>query len=103
MSDNELASLPNPVTTPGGTNDMTAFPDSTSVAGSDDKLTDPSGKPYISTDGDGYVLSGHDSTADDSTGDLTNYVAPGTTTNFYTVTSDGTITQYDASGSKTNP
>ena len=41
MVDNQLSALPNAIAV--STNLMNAFPDSATVAGSDDKLTDPAG------------------------------------------------------------
>ena len=50
MVDNELATLPNPVST--RTNAMTAFPDSDSAAGTSEKEFDPDGTAYSGSDKD---------------------------------------------------
>jgi len=76
------------------TNDMTQFPD-TSVCGVD-KIRDVMGDDFdIIFDGGGYILYEHDRIADSGTSNLSNYVATDTTAYWYTVTEDGTITQYD--------
>ena len=100
MVDNGLSTLPNPVDTTR-TNDMTAFPDSDSVAGSTDKETDPDGYAYeVTTDKNGYILYGHDITGgaaalpNPNQTDV-NYTAANTTGYWYTVDSAGTVTQYD--------
>ena len=108
MVDNELATLPNPVADTTAINDMTAFPDATSVAGSADKLTDPAGFAYAAApaDKDGYILYGHDVTGNDavtpnpSQVDV-NYATTATTAYYYTVDASGTISQYD-DAAKTN-
>ena len=97
--DNELSTLPNPVADADagagiqGTNDMTAFPD-TSVCATD-KLLDPNGDAYtVTTDKDGYILYGHDIIADGSlTTDLVNYVTTTTTAYYYIVDAAGTVSQ----------
>ncbi len=91
MSYNNLPTLPNPVGM--ATNDMGAFPDATSVAGSPNKLKDPNGNPYRSGDKSGYLLYGHDSTADNSTTELVNYIANRYTKGTYTVDAEGIVTQ----------
>ncbi len=103
-----LVSIPNPVianTAPCtvGTQDMAAFPDATSTAGTSDKLVDPFGMPY--TDGvdplgdkDGYVLAGHDIFADGQQIHLQPYVGLRETLWCYTVDSNGTVYQYDDAG-----
>ena len=93
MVDNELSLLPHPVDTVA-TNDMTQFPD-TSVCGVD-KMKDVLGNNYtLLFDKNGYILYRHDRIADSGTSNLSNYVATDTTAYWYTVTEDGTITQYD--------
>ncbi|MFC1968731.1 type II secretion system protein, partial [Chloroflexota bacterium] len=100
MVDNGLATLPNPVDTTR-TNSMIIFPDATSVAASADKLTDPAGYAYeATTDKDGYILYSHDITgaaAADPNPDQenVNYTATAATAFWYTVTADGTVTQYE--------
>ena len=102
MVDNGLSSLPVPVLL--STNDMTAFPDSTSVAASTNKQTDPAGYLYeVSTDKDGYILYGHDITggaAADPNPSQTdvNYTSTNTTAYYYHVDASGTVTQYEQSG-----
>jgi prepilin-type N-terminal cleavage/methylation domain-containing protein len=96
MVDNEMSTLPNPVSAQAnGTKDMSAFPD-TSVCGTD-KLRDIKGDEYIITsDKDGYILFQHDRIADGSdTANLTNYVATRFTSYWYTVNAQGTVTQWD--------
>jgi len=97
MTDNQLSELSNPVTV--ATSDMGAFPDSASVAGSANKLTDIEGYTFVAppTDKSGYILYQHDMTADpdpdtDNT-TLVNYVATGTTKGTYVVDASGTVTQ----------
>jgi len=90
MVDNNLAHLPNPVST--ATNDMSVFPD-VSVCGVD-KISDPNGNPYVSgADKDGYVLYQHDIIADGAQIRLVNYVAVQTTKGTYSVDAQGTVTQ----------
>ena len=92
MTDNNLAALPNPVTT--ATDNMSEFPDNTSectVAG--EKVTDPTGTDYLDDDKDGFLLYGHDLTSDDSDNTTVNYVAMEITTKEYTVDASGTVTQ----------
>ncbi len=99
MVDNELQALPNPEDTTRR-QDMTLFPDSTSVAASADKLTDPEGYAYAATDGAGYILFGHDITGNDAvtpnpTQADVNYAATQTTAYWYLVDAAGTVTQYE--------
>jgi hypothetical protein len=112
MVDNRVPALPNPSALASGsgtggchtgTNDMTAFPDGTSVAGSADKLTDPDGANYTAADKDGYILFGHDLTADGGSASTVNYMAVTTASFCYQVTADGTIIQYTTAGVQTNP
>ena len=101
MVENSLTKIPNPVGTPpctGAITDMKAFPDSTSVATSADKKTDPSNVDYLAGDKDGYILFGHDLTADNSTATLVNYINFDKTTYFYTAEANGTVHQCDAAG-----
>ena len=105
MVDNGLALIPNPISAgANATNDMSAYPDSTSNVAGTDKVTDPEGYDYAdATDTAGYLLFGHDITGsavadpNPSQADV-NYVNFTTTTNFYTADSDGTVHQYDAAG-----
>ncbi len=99
MTDNNIAALPNPVTV--ATNDMGAFPDATSVGGTN-KMKDPTGYNYDATDKAGYLLYQHDITAvanpNNATAALVNYVAQQYTKGTYTVTSSGTVTQTPGGG-----
>ena len=99
MVDNEIATLPNPVTS--STNDMGAFPDTsaTAAAGAGDKDKDVLGTDYVVADKDGYYLYQHDRIADaDATIGLVNYTATATTAYYYDVDAAGTVTQYDTVG-----
>lgn len=91
MVDNELAVLPNYVTV--ATDNLSAFPDLLSVAGSANKLKDPNGLAYTGADKNGYILYQHDITGGGAQTGLVNYVAVETTKGEYTVTADGTVTQ----------
>ena len=96
MIDNEIATLPNPVDAlEDRTNDMSSFPD-ISICGFA-KVRDVYGDAYVGlADKDGYILFGHDRIADgDNSTDLVNYVSTLTTTYWYTVNAQGTVTQYD--------
>ena len=90
MVDNELADLDNPVSSK--TNAMTAFPDTTAAAS---KGTDPNGNTYDGNDKNGFILFEHDIIGGDSSTTLgnVNYVASNTTAYWYTVNSQGTVTQ----------
>ena len=106
MTDNNLSVISNAETSANGTaiKLMTNFPDSTSVGGSSDKLTDPNGNTYVPADKPGYLLYGHDIIADGTPNNLVNYVTITQTKYFYTSETDGTIRQWldaDASGSGT--
>jgi len=91
MVDNNLTSLPNPVIV--ATNDMSAFPDATSVCGVD-KIQDPKGNAYVrGADKDGYVLYQHDIIGDAAQAGLVNYVATQYVKGTYTVNSQGTVIQ----------
>ncbi len=62
MIDNSLTTIPNFVsadTSPcaDGTQDMQAFPDTSSVAGSADKLEDSAGNAFTASDAGGWFLS----------------------------------------------
>ena len=112
MVDNGLATLPNPVsanTSPctTGTQDMAAFPDSSSVIAVD-KVNDPNGVAYVEGvdplgDKAGFILYSHDAVAGDDQVALTNYVESTSAKFCYTVTAAGIITQYDTGGTQKNP
>lgn len=93
MVDNGLGTLPNPVTV--ATNDMGAFPDSTSdwTANPGGKMTDPKGIAYAAEDTRGYLLYGHDMTGGGSPGPEVNYVASRYTKGTYTVDALGMVNQ----------
>lgn len=93
MTDNNLSSLPHPVTV--ATSNMGAFPDATSACATvGEKVTDPNGTLYVNgSDKNGFLLYGHDITGGDGATALVNYVATANTTGTYTVDSAGTVTQ----------
>lgn len=110
MVENNLAGLLTPVgsvdlaagTCTGGVTDLTAFPDTSTIA-SGNKLNDPAGVAYVdlvdpSGDKDGFILFGHDITGGDAQTALVNYVNFDTTTSWYVSTLNGTIYQCDAAG-----
>ncbi len=90
MVDNQLSTLPNPVTV--ATGNMSLFPDDTSAV-TVDKLNDPDGTAYQAGDKDGFILYQHDITADNSVNTTVNYVATEMTKGTYTVDAEGTVTQ----------
>ena len=101
MTDNKIIEIPNSVNFAGGVgvNDMAALPDTTSVAGSADKLTDPNGTTYVDGvdplgDKNGYLLYSHDITGGDDQATLVNYVTMTRTTFYYTCEIDGTLRQF---------
>jgi len=106
IQDNYLDWIPHPQDSSGpATNDMTSFPDNTSVAGTDDKRWEPpEGDPWEPVEGDpaeyteldknGYVLYGHDKTADGATTPTVDYIDVATTVYYYTCWSDGNVQQY---------
>ena len=97
MVENGLASIPNAIdATNDAIQDVTGFPDSTSVAGSADKATDPNGTAYTAVDDDGYVLFSHDMTGGGAAGPYVNYTNMSTTKYWYTCESDGTVRQWDS-------
>lgn len=91
MMDNSLDALPNPVSR--ATNNMGAFPDATSVAGSADKLKDWKGNTYGSGDKNGYLLYGHDETANGESTTLVNYFVVPHSIGTYIVSAAGEVTQ----------
>ena len=93
MVDNELAELPNPVTS--ATNDMAAFPSVAAIGtGSGYKSTDPDGDAYDNDDKAGYTLYQHDIYGGDTSNTTTvNYVASRFTKGTYYVDKYGTVTQ----------
>jgi len=114
MLENGLTSIPNPLEAAepntNHTNQMgladtsdpkdgiidVGFPDFTSEVTTFDKMNDPDGVPYLTTDQDGYVLFGHDKNS--GSGDLVNYVTVAVTTHYYTCEADGTVQQWDSQG-----
>lgn len=107
MVDNERTTIPNPVLATGNaTNDMGAFPDPTAAAATG-KVTDPVGDVYDYTevvvanrDKVGYLLYGHDIDASPGVpfddGVRVSYVSFTTSSYYYTITADGTVTQWDS-------
>ncbi len=97
MADNNLSSIPHAVADTTAVKDMAAFPDSTSDwnVSPGGKKYDPNGILYATGDKAGYLLYGHDLTATshDQTA-LVNYMPKQLVNYWYTVTSDGTVTQY---------
>ncbi len=99
MVDNQLSTLPNPVLTGSATDNMSAFPDTASVAASANKLNDPAGYAYeVTTDKNGFILYSHDITggaAADPNPSQTdvNYVAQELTKGTYYVDASGTVFQ----------
>lgn len=106
MVDNILSSIPVPVsanTAPctTGTQNMGAFPDSTSSLAS--KQTQLGGT-WVSPDKLGYLLYGHDITGDTSSSTtIVNYLSSASTTYCYTVDANGTVIQYNTAGTQQNP
>ena len=106
MTDNGISTLPNPISlAANASNDMTAWPDTTSSVANSGKVTDPEGYNYSdATDAPGYVLYGQDITGSDAggpnpnDGNDVNYVTFTTTTYYYTCDGDGTVHQYDTPG-----
>ena len=99
MDANALSAIPAPMSFADGaaSDNMTAFPDSTShwtgtPAG---KTQDPDGVDYEDGDKAGYLLYGHDITADNTTSNLINYIGVLTTKYYYTCEADGTVRQFD--------
>ena len=68
------------------------------MAASADKQTDPNNLAYLAGDKNGYLLFGHDLTADNSAATLVRYINFDKTTYFYTVDANGTVHQCDAAG-----
>ncbi len=98
MTDNKISTLPHPVLS--STNNMGAFPDSTSACGTaGEKERDVNGTLYVNgTDKPGFILYQHDRIGGDGTGNLSNYVATNTTAYYYDVDEYGTVQQYETSG-----
>jgi len=84
MVDNDLLFIPHPLTKP--TNDLSKFPDPISMA---------TGKGLTPWDRDGYVLYGHDKTADRGTDIVEDYTNVQFTLWAYTIDEDGTVHQHD--------
>ena len=96
MVDNELATLPVPVSNMANrTDNMSNFPDGSTCGVN--KVTDVYGNNFSGFgDKDGYILYMHDRIADSSDNtSLVNYVDTQTAEYWYTVDADGIITQYD--------
>ncbi len=106
MADNDLTQIPNPVAANSfpcttGTQDMNKYPDTATL---NTAKTDPtSGDVFTTSDGGGYLLFGHDITADASVTSLVNYVSSQFTTFCYRVTNDGVVTQFNTPGTELPP
>ena len=115
MTENGLSSIPNPVsanTSPctTGTQAMDAFPDTESDdgfgGGADGGKVNDMAAPAVAYDFDGtggddkqgYVLFGHDFTADSSATGLINYVNFNSTRSCFTVAGDGTVQAHSEDG-----
>ena len=109
MVDNGITSIPKlifssfpPCVT--GTRDMTLFPDIFSNAQNGSKVADPSGEAYTyPADKQGYVLYGHDISADGAPQPTVNYLTYDETVYCYTADADGSVTQYETDGTQTTP
>ena len=90
MADNELGSLPNPVTFP--TNDMSVFPD---ITAPEARGMDRRGNAFAQGDGAGWVLVGADVIANgaNAASDQVTYLATQTTRCAYSVDASGTVTR----------
>ena len=104
MVDNNLSTIPTAVSTDSapcttGTQDMTAYPDSSTLAAAKVPFL---GGTAGAADLVGFILFGHDITMDNAATGLVNYTSSGTANQCYTVTSDGTVSQYDTDGNLTN-
>ncbi len=96
MTDNNLPALPAGFVT-SSTNDMTKFPHETAAVITV-KVTDPGGTAYLAGDKNGYLLYGHDITADDGQTGLVNYTSTNTTAYYYDVDASGTVAQHESAG-----
>ena len=109
MVENNLSSIPNAVTADTapcttGTQAMTAYPDDSSVPETD-KVLDPSDTAYTNGvdplgDADGYLLFGHDITADNDPAAVVNYINFNVTTHCYTIDTNGTVHQWLTDGTE---
>ena len=104
MVDNNLSTIPAivsadtaPCTT--GTQVMSAFPDDTTTAVAKVPFL---GGTAGAADLVGFILFGHDITMDNAATGLVNYTSSSTANQCYTVTADGTVSQYDEAGTLTN-
>ena len=84
LADNNITLLPNPVTLP--TTDMSSLPDA---------LTSSKAKGLLADDKAGYLLRGHDKTADGDLEPVVDYIDSLETRWAYTVDQDGRVTQSD--------
>ena len=82
---------------------MGAYPDTTSNAGGADKQTDPNNVAYTSTDGDGYLLLGHDITGGDGPTAVVIFLNFKEATYCYTIDANGTVHQYLEDGTEQVP
>ena len=107
MVENNLAAVPNPYAGPDtpcntGTQDMTKFPDNTSDDSPADKVSQPDGASTYTYPGDkaGYMLFGHDITANNGQTNLVNYINFNVTTLCYTIDLNGTVHQWAEDGTE---
>ena len=107
MVENNLSGIPNPDNGPDapcttGTQDMTQYPDSTSDDSPADKVAQPDGATDYTFPGDkpGYMLFGHDLTADAAATAVVNYINFNNTTYCYTIDANGTVHQYLTDGTE---
>ncbi len=108
LIDNGLTGVPVKVTVDTapcntGTQNMQAFPDTASVAGSADKLEDSGGNSFTASDGDGWFLWGVDVTGNAGATATVNYTNLKGAQFCYTVDDAGNVTQRDTAGVITNP
>ncbi len=83
MTHNQINTIPHPVTEP--TNDMTQFPDATTL---------PTLKGLWADDKPGYVLYRHDNVADGIPEGTVDYLRLPNTKWYYTMETDGTVIQW---------
>ena len=61
------------------------------------KLKDPNGNKYTEGDKPGYILQGHDRTADGKSANTINYINTPQTEYYYICRGDGIVRQFDSS------
>jgi len=109
MVDNGISTLHNPVTgevggdtycTGYGTREMGSFPDATTAVTVKDDYLGGTGE---ASDKAGWLLYAHDIVMNNSATGLVNYMTVTQSTYCYDTVADGTIKQYKADGTQTNP